>query len=90
VACVAKLTTLKAILMYCPHNAIVNCGQIMFEGQDVFKMSDDELSTMRRTGVGMIFQDPSSALNPVFSIGKQFLIALKYSKPRDTSPKELI
>jgi peptide/nickel transport system ATP-binding protein len=48
-------------------------------------MSDAALNEMRRTGAGMIFQDPSSALNPVFSIESQFLTALKYAKPRGTS-----
>ncbi len=84
-----KTTTLKAILNVLPYNAIVEGGNVVFEGKNVFEMNQDMLATIRRTGVGMIFQDPSSALNPVFNIGKQFLTALRYSSPRNTTSKEL-
>jgi len=84
-----KTTTLKAVLNVLPKNAIINQGKILFEGQDVFHMNDVEIAKMRRTGVGMIFQDPSSALNPVFSIERQFITALKYASPRGTSTQEL-
>ncbi len=84
-----KTTTLKSVLNVLPKNAIVNRGEVLFEGKNVFEMNDSELAAMRRTGAGMIFQDPSSALNPVFSIEKQFITALKYAKPMNTPTKEL-
>ncbi len=84
-----KTTTLKSILNVLPGNAIINQGNVMFEGRNVYKMRPRELATMRRTGAGMIFQDPSSALNPVFSIENQFITALKYAKPKGTPTKEL-
>lgn len=84
-----KTTTLKAILNILPKNAIVNSGEVLFEGQNVFKMRDAKLTSMRRTGAGMIFQDPSSALNPVFNIKKQFITALKYAKPKNTPTQVL-
>lgn len=84
-----KTTTLKAILNILPKNAIVNSGEVLFEGQNVFKMGYAKLTSMRRTGAGMIFQDPSSALNPVFNIKKQFITALKYAKPKNTPTQVL-
>jgi peptide/nickel transport system ATP-binding protein len=84
-----KTTMLKAILRVLPRNAIVNGGKIFFDGRDVFEMPDAGLDAMRRAGAGMIFQDPSSALNPVFSVESQFLTALKYSNPRGTPRKKL-
>lgn len=84
-----KTTTLKAILNILPKNAIVNSGEVLFEGQNVFKMGYAKLTSMRRTGAGMIFQDPSSALNPVFNIKKQFITALKYAKPKNTPSQVL-
>ena len=84
-----KTSTLKAILNVLPKNAIVNSGQIIFSGSSVFGMNDFELQAMRRKGAGMIFQDPSSALNPVFSIRDQFLVALKYAYPKGTTEQEL-
>lgn len=74
-----KTTTLRAILNVLPSNAIVESGEILFNGADVFKMSVKELEQFRRKGAGMIFQDPSSALNPVFTIGDQLTTALKYA-----------
>jgi len=84
-----KTTTLKSVLNVLPKNAIINRGEVLFEGKNVFKMKSSELAAMRRTGAGMIFQDPSSALNPVFSIEKQFITALQYARSRNTSTKEI-
>lgn len=74
-----KTTTLKAILNVLPGNAIVRSGEILFEGENVLKMNAGKLQQMRRTGAGMVFQDPSSALNPVFTIEQQIMTALKYA-----------
>jgi peptide/nickel transport system ATP-binding protein len=84
-----KTTTLKAVLNVLPKNAIINSGEVLFEGQNVFRMKPSKLAAVRRTGAGMIFQDPSSALNPVFSVEKQFITALKYANPKNTPIKEL-
>jgi peptide/nickel transport system ATP-binding protein len=84
-----KTTMLKAILRVLPRNAIVDGGRIFFEERNVFEMPDADLDVMRRRGAGMIFQDPSSALNPVFSVESQFLTALKYSNPKGTPRKKL-
>lgn len=84
-----KTTTLKAILNVLPKNGRVDRGEIRFEGKNVFTMDDRELGAMRRHGAGMIFQDPSSALNPVFSIEKQFLTTLQYAFPPKTPKEEL-
>ena len=82
-----KTTTLKAILRVLPKNAVIGGGNVLFGGRDVFGMARPELDDMRRRGAGMIFQDPSSALNPVFSVKSQFLTALRYANPPGT-PKE--
>lgn len=76
-----KTTTLKSVLNILPNNAVVEKGEILFNGVDVLKMPEPKLQSFRQLGAGMIFQDPSSALNPVFSIKTQFLTALKYAKP---------
>lgn len=46
-------------------------GQMIFKGEDLLKMSDAEIRAIRGGQVAMIFQDPMSSLNPVFSIGFQ-------------------
>ena len=77
-----KTTTMKAILRVLPSPpAIISRGDIFFGGQDVMLMNEEELSRVRGRGISMIFQDPTAALNPVFSIGEQFEDVIKYSAP---------
>jgi peptide/nickel transport system ATP-binding protein len=46
-------------------------GQIIFEGREISGLSDNELRKLRGPAISMIFQDPSAALNPVMTIGRQ-------------------
>jgi peptide/nickel transport system ATP-binding protein len=65
-------------------------GEIYFKGQDFLKMGDDELRTMRGEGISMVFQDPTAALNPVFTVGEQLTAVVKYSaEGKGLSKKEI-
>jgi peptide/nickel transport system ATP-binding protein len=78
-----KTTTMKAILRVLPSPpAMIPRGNIFFDGKDVMKMRLDELTQVRGRGISMVFQDPTSALNPVFTIGEQFENVIKYSIAR--------
>jgi len=66
-----KTTTMKAILRVLPSAAKVATGRIIFKGKDIMAMSARELSQVRGPGISMIFQDPTAALNPVFTVGEQ-------------------
>ena len=46
-------------------------GEVLFEGRDVLRFSEDELRVLRGNEVGMIFQEPMSSLNPLHTIEKQ-------------------
>ncbi len=46
-------------------------GEIFFEGKDLLKLSEEEMSKMRGDRISMIFQQPQSSLNPVFRVGDQ-------------------
>lgn len=74
-----KTTTMRAILNVLPSNGTIESGEIFYDGENVLNMPKDKLQEYRQKGAGMIFQDPSSALNPVISIKNQFLEALKYA-----------
>jgi oligopeptide transport system ATP-binding protein len=52
-------------------------GKILFHGEDLIEMSDDELEKFRGSRIGMIFQEPSTALNPVVTVGKQIAESLR-------------
>jgi len=66
-----KTTTMKAILRVLPSSAVIPGGSIHFMERDILSMGDRELSQVRGTGISMIFQDPTAALNPVFTVGEQ-------------------
>ena len=65
---VTMMSLLRLIPM--PPGKIVN-GEVLFQGQDLMKMSKDEIRRIRGAKISMIFQDPMTSLNPVLTIGKQ-------------------
>jgi peptide/nickel transport system ATP-binding protein len=77
-----KTTTMKAILRVLPQPpARIPEGQILFEGSDILKASRRELMDVRGRGISMIFQDPTAALNPVFTVGAQMGAVVRHSVP---------
>jgi len=86
-----KTTMMKSILrILSVPPARIPSGEIYFKGQDVLKMSEDELQQVRSEGISMIFQDPTAALNPVFTVGQQLGAVVKYSmEGRQLSRKEI-
>ena len=52
-------------------------GQAMFQGNDLLKMSPDEIRHVRGAQIAMVFQDPMTSLNPVLIIGRQLTEALE-------------
>lgn len=86
-----KTTTLRTILNVLPSNGTIESGEILYEGENILEMPKARLQEYRQKGAGMIFQDPSSALNPVISIKNQFLEALKYAhKDKKLTKTELL
>ena len=51
-------------------------GEILLDGEDIVKMSEDEMRKIRGKKIAMIFQEPMTSLNPVFTIGQQLIEAL--------------
>jgi peptide/nickel transport system ATP-binding protein len=66
-----KSVTAMSILGLLARRARVQAGAITFEGRELSALSDSELRHVRGNRIGMIFQEPMSSLNPVFSIGDQ-------------------
>ena len=50
---------------------VIERGEVLFEGTDLLKISEREMQLVRGVGIGMIFQEPMSSLNPVLTIGRQ-------------------
>ncbi len=70
-----KSVTNKAIMGISARNAIIENGSIMYEGEDLIRVSEEEFHRIRGHKIGMIFQDPLSALNPTMKVGKQIMEA---------------
>ncbi len=66
-----KSVTSKAIMQILANNAIIESGSIMYEGENLLEVSEEEFYKIRGHKIGMIFQDPLSSLNPIVRIGKQ-------------------
>ena len=71
-----KSVTSKAIMGILSANGRIMDGSIMYEGEDLTKVSEDEFHRIRGHKIGMIFQDPLSSLNPIVRIGKQITEAM--------------
>jgi peptide/nickel transport system ATP-binding protein len=69
-------------LIPCPPGEITS-GQVLFEGEDVLQKTQEEMRLLRARKLAMIFQDPTTSLNPVFSIGDQMIDVI--GSRRDTS-----
>jgi len=73
-----KTTTALSILNLLPRDVgKITKGEIIFKGKSVLNMSEKELTDMRGDSIAMIFQNPLSSLNPVFTIGEQIGIVLE-------------
>ena len=71
-----KSVTSKAILGIQAGNSLTESGEIIYDGQDLLKISEEEFHKIRGDKIAMIFQDPMSSLNPIVRIGKQLTEAM--------------
>ncbi len=71
-----KSVTSKAIMGISAVNAIYEGGEILYDGQDLVRIPEEEMHKLRGDKIAMIFQDPLSSLNPIMRIGKQITEAM--------------
>ena len=71
-----KSVTSKAIIGILAGNSIVEGGEILYDGQDLLKISEDYFHEIRGDKISMIFQDPMSSLNPIMRVGQQLTEAM--------------
>ena len=71
-----KSVTSKAILGILAGNSIIESGEIIYDGKDLLKISEEDFHKIRGDKIAMIFQDPMSSLNPIVRIGKQLTEAM--------------
>ncbi len=75
-----KSVSIKSIMGILPKNAIIESGEILYDGMDLTKIKEEDFHKIRGHRIGLIFQDPLSALNPIMKVGKQITEVLRLSK----------
>lgn len=60
--------------------AFIKKGKIIFKGQDLLKLKEKEMQKVRGKKISMIFQDPMSTLNPVFTVEQQIMNVIQHNK----------
>jgi len=71
-----KSVTSRAIMGILAPNRIVEEGEILYDGHDILRLNEEELTRIRGSRIAMIFQDPMSSLNPIMKVGKQITEAM--------------
>ena len=86
-----KSATSKTILGISAANTIVEGGEILYDGKDLLKISEEDFHSIRGDKIAMVFQDPLSSLNPIMRVGKQLTEAqlLKNKASRRECKKKL-
>lgn len=82
--CGKSLTSLSIMRLLPANNGHIQAGSVMFEGRDLLQLSEPEMRTIRGRRISMIFQEPMTSLNPVYTVGRQigevFRLHLQASK----------
>ena len=87
-----KSVTMMSIMRLLADNGRLAGGEIIFNGKDISNIKESQMETIRGNDIGMIFQDPMTSLNPVYTIGDQLIEPLlKHRKiSRAEAKKEAI
>ena len=70
-----KTVALRSLMRLLPHNCAI-AGRVVLDGEDVTAASESRLEELRGNRIAMIFQEPATALDPVFTIGQQIIETL--------------
>jgi oligopeptide transport system ATP-binding protein len=68
-----KSVTMMSMMRILTDTGKVKSGKAIFDGRDLLQLSDKEMQKIRGNEISMIFQDPMTSLNPVFTIGNQLM-----------------
>ncbi|MDP2136130.1 MAG: ABC transporter ATP-binding protein [Sulfuritalea sp.] len=72
-----KSMTALGLMRLLPAAARAHSGTVNFEGRDLLALPESEMREVRGGGIGMIFQEPATSLNPVLTVGRQIVEALE-------------
>lgn len=75
-----KSVTMLSILKLLDENAVINADSIVFDNENIISKDKNYMRSIQGDKIGMVFQDPLTSLNPLFSIGNQLMEPLKIHK----------
>jgi len=73
-----KSVTALSLMGLIERPGVVESGEIIFDGRNVLELRESEIRSIRGNEIAMIFQDPDSALNPVYTVGEQIAEAIRH------------
>ena len=74
-----------AVWVFDPPAGRIECGEIIYKGRDLLKLSEEQMQHVRGQEIGMIFQEPMTSLNPVLTIGRQLTEGLEIHVKMDVA-----
>jgi len=81
-----KSVTAMSIMKLLPSNAIIESGEILYNGINLLNLSQNEMQKIRGSKISLIPQDPLTSLNPLYTVGEQIIETIEYH--RGVSRKE--
>jgi oligopeptide transport system ATP-binding protein len=75
-----KSVSMLSIMKLLPETGRIMSGELMFSNRDLASLSEREMESVRGNEIGMIFQDPMTSLNPIFTVGNQLIETLRKHK----------
>jgi peptide/nickel transport system ATP-binding protein len=81
-----KTASFLALLRLLPRASVIEASSLRFEGRDLLELDDNEIRTLRGSGIAMVFQDPMTSLNPVLTIGEQLTETILAHMPVGREP----
>ena len=87
--CGKSVTSLSILRLIASPPGTIEQGQILFEGRDLLPLREREMCQIRGDQIAMIFQEPSTSLNPVYTIGDQIIEAIRLHRTMSRSAARL-
>ena len=79
-----KSVSAMSVLRLIPHPpGIIEGGEILFKGEDLLKSSEERMRDIRGNQIAIVFQEPTTSLNPVLTVGRQISEALELHREMD-------
>ena len=75
--CGKSVTSLSIMRLIPSPPGFIEAGQALFDGRDLFRLSESEMRGLRGNEISMIFQEPMTSLNPVYTVGWQIVEAIR-------------